>query len=200
MKAMKSVLGMSFQRVLSVGALGASLAMAACAPTDDPATEAADDLADVETGMGLTGQIPVPKRGTLYAYANGVLCQFTVDGQPKGTATSLRVPLLVGSHTVACKRGDGAIESETVTIEANRETAVSLDFPIVNGELVAVAIGGSCAFTVNGAAKGTGTQLKLSVPPATYSVWCKPTAGGAMKSRTVIVKSGEPAMAMFKLN
>jgi len=66
------------------------------------------------------------------------------------------------------------------------------------GTLVAIAVGGTCAFSVNGAAKGTTTTLKLSVKPGTYSVSCKPASGGT-KSRSVRVKSGATAMAMFKL-
>jgi len=67
-----------------------------------------------------------------------------------------------------------------------------------NGTLVAVAVGGTCAFSVNGAAKGTTSTLKLSLAPGTYSVSCKP-ASGATKSRSVAIKSGSTAMAMFKL-
>jgi len=66
------------------------------------------------------------------------------------------------------------------------------------GTLVAIAVGGTCAFSVNGASKGTTTTLKLSVKPGTYSVSCKPASGGT-KSRSVRVKSGSTAMAMFKL-
>lgn len=66
------------------------------------------------------------------------------------------------------------------------------------GTLVAVAVGGSCAFSVNGASKGTMSTLKVSLKPGSYSVSCKP-ATGATKSRSVTIKSGETAMAMFKL-
>lgn len=68
-----------------------------------------------------------------------------------------------------------------------------------NGELVAVAVGGSCTFSINGAQKGTTAQLKLSLPPGAYSVTCKP-ASGATKTRSVIIKPGATAMAMFKLS
>ncbi len=68
-----------------------------------------------------------------------------------------------------------------------------------NGELVAVAVGGNCTFYVNGVHKGTSSQLKLSVPPGAYTVTCKAPSIG-QKSRSVVIKSGEPAMAMFKLN
>jgi serine/threonine-protein kinase len=67
-----------------------------------------------------------------------------------------------------------------------------------NGTLVAVAVGGSCAFSVNGASKGTMATLKMSVKPGTYSVTCAPSTG-ASKSKSVTVASGGTAMAMFKL-
>lgn len=68
-----------------------------------------------------------------------------------------------------------------------------------NGELVAVAVGGSCRFAVNGADKGISSQLKLSVPPGTYTVTCDAPSIGH-KSRSVVIKAGQTAMAMFKLN
>ncbi|MEP7120869.1 MAG: serine/threonine-protein kinase [Byssovorax sp.] len=67
-----------------------------------------------------------------------------------------------------------------------------------NGTLLAVAVGGSCAFSVNGAGKGTSSSLSLSLKPGTYAVTCRP-ASGATKSKSVTVKSGEKAMAAFKL-
>ncbi len=67
-----------------------------------------------------------------------------------------------------------------------------------NGTLVAVAVGGSCAFSVNGASKGTTSTLKMSLKPGTYSVTCAPSSGSS-KSKSVTVTSGGTAMAMFKL-
>lgn len=67
-----------------------------------------------------------------------------------------------------------------------------------NGTLVAVAVGGPCTFTVNGASKGRSSSLRLSLRAGTYSVTCKP-ASGAAKSKSVTVRPGETAMAMFKL-
>jgi serine/threonine-protein kinase len=67
-----------------------------------------------------------------------------------------------------------------------------------DGVLVAVAVGGSCAFAVNGASKGTQSTLRLPLKPGNYTVSCKPPSG-AGKSRAVSVKSGETAMAMFKI-
>jgi serine/threonine-protein kinase len=67
-----------------------------------------------------------------------------------------------------------------------------------NGTLVAVAVGGTCAFSVNGASKGTSSTIKISVKPGTYSVTCAPSSGSS-KSKSVTVTSGGTAMAMFKL-
>lgn len=67
-----------------------------------------------------------------------------------------------------------------------------------NGTIVAVASGGTCAFSVNGSSKGSGASIKVSVAPGTYSVTCKPSGGGT-KSKSVTVKSGQTAFAAFKL-
>jgi serine/threonine-protein kinase len=66
------------------------------------------------------------------------------------------------------------------------------------GTLVAVSVGGTCTFLVNGASKGRSSSLRLSLKAGTYSVTCKP-ATGAAKSKSVTVRPGETAMAMFKL-
>jgi serine/threonine-protein kinase len=59
-------------------------------------------------------------------------------------------------------------------------------------------MGGSCAFSVNGASKGTSSSLRVALAPGKYSVTCKPAAGSA-KSKSVVVKSGETAMTTFRL-
>lgn len=66
------------------------------------------------------------------------------------------------------------------------------------GTLLAVAVGGTCAFQVNGASKGSGSSLRLSLKPGAYAVVCRPPTG-ATKSKSVTVRSGETAMAAFKL-
>ena len=67
-----------------------------------------------------------------------------------------------------------------------------------NGTLMAVAVGGSCAFSVNGASKGTTSTLKVSLKPGSYTVSCRP-ASGAAKTKSVTISSGSTSMAMFKL-
>jgi eukaryotic-like serine/threonine-protein kinase len=65
------------------------------------------------------------------------------------------------------------------------------------GTLVAVVTGGSCAFSVNGASKGTSSSIKLQMPPGDYSITCKPSSGAA-KSKSATVKSGQTAFITFK--
>ena len=72
---------------------------------------------------------------------------------------------------------------------------MQVDFA-ARGTLAAVAVNGTCAWSINGAAKGTNSSLKLSLLPATYEVVCK-VSGGTTKSRNVMIESGETAMAMF---
>jgi serine/threonine-protein kinase len=66
------------------------------------------------------------------------------------------------------------------------------------GTLVAVAVGGSCAFSVNGSSKGTSSSIRVALAPGKHSVTCKPSSGAA-KSKSVTVKTGETAMTTFKL-
>lgn len=66
------------------------------------------------------------------------------------------------------------------------------------GNLLAIASGGSCTFIVNGSPKGSGSSVKVSLAPGNYSVTCKPSSG-ASKSRSVSIKSGETSMLTFKL-
>jgi serine/threonine-protein kinase len=63
---------------------------------------------------------------------------------------------------------------------------------------VLIAVGGTCAFSVNGASKGTTNSVKLTVPPGNYAVTCKP-ASGSSRSKSGAVKAGKTTMMTFKL-
>ncbi len=169
-------------------------------PADDDASPPlADAGADADAASPPKKQIPIPKFGVLHASSKtGDVCVFTVNGIAKGTSSVLDVSLVSGTYDVACKRADGVVASQTAVISENQTTTVVFDFP-ANGTLVAVAVDGTCAFYVNGASKGTTSTLKMSLAPGAYLVECKPTGGGATKSRSVTLKSGETAMAMFQL-
>ena len=106
-----------------------------------------------------------------------------------------------GSTSVKTKPGAGR-DSRPAPPEAPapRAPAPRVPAPSAGGDgvLVAVAVGGSCTFSVNGASKGTQSTLRVPLKPGKYAVSCKPASGSA-KSRSVTVKSGETAMAMFKV-
>lgn len=72
--------------------------------------------------------------------------------------------------------------------------------PVSNGpgKLVAIAIGGSCAFAVDGSPKGSGSSIQVTVPLGSHTVSC--TALGQTRRQSVNVVSGRPTVAKFKLN
>lgn len=67
-----------------------------------------------------------------------------------------------------------------------------------SGRLLAIASGGSCAFSVDGAGRGSGSSLSVSLPAGSHTVACKPSSGSA-KSRSVTIKPDETSMLTFKL-
>jgi serine/threonine-protein kinase len=66
------------------------------------------------------------------------------------------------------------------------------------GTLVAVAVGGSCAFAVDGQPRGEASTLRLSVPPGTHQVTCA-AGNGKPRSTRVSVAAGTTAVATFRL-
>jgi hypothetical protein len=174
------------------------------APSDALSEEPATDTDGFETPasqIGITGMIPMPTKGRLYASTNRFdSCAWTVDGIGLGSSNVLDVSLFAGSHNVSCKRAlDGHVASKTVMIVANQTTNADFPMPTINGEIVAVAVGGRCTFLLNGVQKATGSSVRLSVPPAVYSIGCQPTSGAPIITRSVIVKPAETPMAMFDL-
>jgi len=67
-----------------------------------------------------------------------------------------------------------------------------------SGRLLAIASGGSCSFSVDGATKSSGSSLSTSLAAGKHTVVCKPTSGAA-KSRSVTIKPNETSMLTFKL-
>ena len=65
------------------------------------------------------------------------------------------------------------------------------------GKLVALAIGGTCAFTVDGISQGTGSSIQLTVPVGPHTVSC--TSKGSTRSQRVTVRAERPGIAKFKL-
>ena len=67
------------------------------------------------------------------------------------------------------------------------------------GTLVAIAIGGSCSFAVDGAPRGKSSSIRIKVSVGPHSVSCTPP-GGASRTQRVNVKAGKPGIASFRLN
>jgi serine/threonine-protein kinase len=65
------------------------------------------------------------------------------------------------------------------------------------GTLVAMAVGASCSFSVDGGGRGSGSSVRTSVSAGTHTVTCS-RAGGTSRSRTVVVEPGKASVAVFK--
>jgi hypothetical protein len=65
------------------------------------------------------------------------------------------------------------------------------------GTLVAMAVGSSCSFAIDGAPRGSGSSVRVELEPGNHTVSCQP-AGGSRRSRSVTVKPGQAATAVFK--
>ncbi len=65
------------------------------------------------------------------------------------------------------------------------------------GTIVAMAVGASCTFAVDGSARGSSSSVRVKVAPGTHTVSCQPV-GGSTRSKTVKVESGKAAVAVFK--
>jgi Mg-chelatase subunit ChlD len=63
--------------------------------------------------------------------------------------------------------------------------------------LVAIAIGGSCAFAVDGVSHGTRSSIRVEVSPGPHTVSC--TTSGGTRTQRVNAQPGKPAIASFKL-
>jgi serine/threonine-protein kinase len=86
----------------------------------------------------------------------------------------------------------------TTTAPTPTATSTAATSSSEQGTLVLIAVGGTCAFSVNGAPKGTTNSVKLTVPPGNYAVTCKP-ASGSSRSKSGAVKGGKTTMMTFKL-
>jgi hypothetical protein len=65
------------------------------------------------------------------------------------------------------------------------------------GTIVAMAIGASCAFSVDGASRGSSSSVRVEVAAGNHTVSCQPV-GGSRRSKSVTVKPGAAATAVFK--
>lgn len=162
-------------------------AMAETAPTTAPATSAAPVATTVPSAASsAAASVPVTT-------ADPVAMADTPPTNP-GTTRVARPSSPGGTKTAPDKGAHTAAEPATPPPANPGGGGDGGD-----GTLLAVAIGGNCSFSVNGTSKGTADKIRVSLKPGTYSVACKPPSG-AMKTKSVTIKSGETYMSTFKVN
>lgn len=69
--------------------------------------------------------------------------------------------------------------------------------PAAKGTIVAMAIGASCSFAIDGAGRGQSSQVRAKVAPGIHTVSCQPV-GGPARTKSVKVAPGKAATAVFK--
>lgn len=165
--------------------------------------------ASAESGTSSAGSAPTPKTadtGTPTPESSGTPAppptSEPVASAPSTTTSTPAAPANTPGPTQAIPTPQVPTSKPTSTGTTPKPTSTATSSPPPDtggmGTLVAVAVGGSCAFSVNGASKGSGATIKVQLKPGSYSVSCKPVSG-ATKSKSVTVTSGGTAMAMFKL-
>lgn len=179
---------------------------------DEP-TAAADTTAGDTTAADTTAAVSVPVPSTpAPAVTEAPSAPPTSEPSPPATATTAApvatpqvasaAPAPTGKAAPTSTGGSSAPTSKPAATPSSTPTSAPTSTPAAGGgemgTLVAVAVGGTCAFSVNGASKGSGSSIKVPLKPGSYSVSCKPPSG-ATKTRSVNVTSGGTAMAMFKL-
>ena len=138
-------------------------------------------------------------RGVWAAVSATVMVAFVVggfSGMAMGAAEE-RMRLSAGSfdrpEPVAQVR-----EKPAVVIPAPLPQSEVID-PWIEGEgtLVAIAIGGSCQFEIDGVPRGTRNSLRVKVAEGPHQVSC--TADGNTRTQRVKVRAGKPGIASFRL-
>jgi hypothetical protein len=143
-----------------------------------------------------------PANGRLNVAARGGACDLAIDGVSRGWHTTLSVELAPGRHRVRCVDGADRERVRSVVVHSGQETRVTFSLPFGSeepmGTLVAIAIGGTCAFSIDGQAHGTASSLRLKLPVGAHEVSCKPE-GGAVRTQRVNVAEDKPGIASFRL-
>lgn len=193
--ALMVVLGAGFALALMIvvlvvlpsggGAASSASAAASAAPESSPRPPTQQPTAAVTSD-------PVPTATP--SVTSEVVASATPSAEPSAAPSATAKPR--NTNTVATTSQPVATSKPTATPTAT--ATVEPAKPGEQGTLVLVAVGGTCAFSVNGASKGTTNSVKLSVAPGNYAVTCKP-ASGASRSRSASVKAGKTAMITFKL-
>ncbi len=137
------------------------------------ATESADDLQDAPVAEEKPAAETTPA-----AEANPVVA---------AAPTQARSRFLDARQSKRSKRSTKADAEVSSAPKAAQE----------QGTLVAMAIGASCAFTVDGAGLGTRSSVRKKVAPGPHTVSCA-KVGGTTRTRTVNVTPGKAAVAVFK--
>jgi len=157
------------------------------AAEDAEAADAAD--ADVDDGTEVRSRRPAPAQSAQFL---GSLDDSTSSKSGKaGKSRKAAKSGKAGKSRKAAKSGKAGKSRKAAS--DGKAGAVKQ-----TGTIVAMALGASCVFAVDGASRGASSSIRLQAPVGSHVVTCKPTKGGAARSRSVTVKPGEAATTIFR--
>ncbi len=148
------------------------------APTSPPATRKASEV-DVVADAPATDIGAAPGTAQQPSDASPAVTQFLGS-----THTNKPAPAAKSKKKSGNKR-------ESAKAPAADEQATG------TGTIVAMAVGASCSFAVDGASRGSTSSIRVQVPAGRHTVSCQPV-GGSRRSKSVTVEPGKAATAVFK--
>ena len=147
---------------------------------------------------GPASKLPV---GSLVVETEGGECDLTINGKRQGKHAKLQKTLPIGDTIVICETSDGEVLQRIANIDEAGPTTVTFEITIADdskGSLVAIAIGGSCKFTIDGEDHGTKSSLRIKVPIGMHSVACVDGSDAARHQRVMVTKD-KPGIASFRV-
>jgi hypothetical protein len=120
----------------------------------------------------------------------------TTSAPTKQTSPAAATPASRRERSRFLARNKRAKQSPQKKTE-EKKAEVSSAAPTEKGTLVAMAIGASCAFAIDGTPMGTSSSVRKKVAPGNHAVSCR-KVGGTTRTRSVSVQPGKASVTVFK--
>ena len=159
---------------------------------DEPSV--ADELPPVQRSVTAAPDAPrrVPTEQRAAPAPLPVPPAITNAPQPKSAVTSAPQRVPTEQRTAQASLPAAPVSTAPPAVAASSGAPAGSLAPGL-GTLVAVAVGGSCEFSVDGHSIASSTTLRLPLPPGVHLVEC------GSRTRTVTIRDGEIEMAFFNL-
>ncbi len=157
-------------------------------------------------GAALIGSLLASLTGTafLVVHLSEALMDLAEAQQARAAAEERREQERAARVAAETALGEMRSEAAARAVPPARRVPDAHPSPLVHdpqgdaGTLVAIAIGGSCAFAVDGLPHGEKSSIRIVLPIGQHVVSCTP-ASGATRTQTVDVAPNKPGIASFRI-